>query len=138
VKSGILIAAFALFSSAAGCERPRAREVIAPDGTTALHVQCEDDVGECYSAAGRYCPSGYVMEPSVAGAESGSFLVRCRAPWMVLAPLPAPPPSASPPAWNAPATAEWPPLQGAGQAPVQGAQPVPRVHTPTGPDDPGY
>lgn len=60
-----------------GCARSGARSVIGPDGTSMLHVHCEQDQGRCYQLAGHFCPAGYQIFPTPGGGGA-NFLIRCR------------------------------------------------------------
>jgi hypothetical protein len=72
----------ALLLLATGCAQasqpgPSAVPIIAPDGVAALHVSCGAREGRCYELAGRYCPTGYDIEPT--RGPPGNFVVHCRA-----------------------------------------------------------
>jgi hypothetical protein len=67
---------------ATGCTQasqpgPSAVPIIAPDGVAALHVSCGAREGRCYELAGRYCPTGYDIEPT--RGPPGNYVVHCRA-----------------------------------------------------------
>ncbi|HMR09732.1 MAG TPA: hypothetical protein PKA88_28340 [Polyangiaceae bacterium] len=67
---------------------PVVKEVIGPDGTQMLHVDCRGNEAECYQAVGRRCQAGYDLFWTVSRAP-GRYLVRCRA--LRYAPPPAQP-----------------------------------------------
>lgn len=65
---------------AVGCvSRPGSQRIVGPDGTAMAHVHCGSDQGTCFRLAGELCPSGYDMQPVLAGHD-GNFLVRCKGP----------------------------------------------------------
>jgi hypothetical protein len=73
------VVGLALFASACASStrsEPRAIPVTGPDGLPALHVSCGTDEGHCYQLAGRFCPTGYDIEPT--RGRAGNFLVHCR------------------------------------------------------------
>lgn len=103
----------------AACSRPpRARHVIAPDGSPALHVSCGSDQGACFELAGIECPNGYRVKP-IFDTASNNFLVRCEnrasvaqngaASTVVIRALAPAPPAASPQPAAPGSAAAWPP-----------------------------
>lgn len=58
--------------------KPIVTDVVGPDGTRMLHVDCAGSEAECYQAVGRRCQAGYELFWTVSRAH-GRYLARCRA-----------------------------------------------------------
>jgi hypothetical protein len=85
-RAGFLAAAVSLVGLAAlGCTATGWQRIVGPDGSPMAHVRCGADQGTCFRLAGELCPSGYHLQPALAGHD-GNFLVRCRAPKAVVVP----------------------------------------------------
>jgi hypothetical protein len=74
-------AALWLLLASAACapgsrQAPHAVPIVGPQGVPAPHVSCGTDQGGCYQLAGRYCPTGYDIDPTP--GPPGNYLVHCR------------------------------------------------------------